>query len=275
MPAARRLQKAIMHNPKIIFFDIDDTLYRKTTDTLRPSIAEAMRALKARGILTAIATGRPEVAVPAKVRAVVEEAQIDLLVTINGQFIRYRGEVLDTHPLQKEAMGGMCRFFDSENIEYAFVANDNIAVSADRPEVVAAMSKILPEHPVDKDYYLSHDVYQMLAFYGETKDALVDEQAAGYGYKTVRWHETAVDMLDAQGSKARGIRTAIEKLGIEMKDVMAFGDGLNDIEMMKTVGFGVAMGNGHPDLKAVADYVCPTVEEDGVLNGLKALGVID
>ena len=59
-----------------------------------------------------------------------------------------------------------------------------------------------------------------------------------------------------------------------MGDVMAFGDGLNDIEMLQTVGFGVAMGNGHPDLKAVADYICPTVEEDGVLNGLKTLGVI-
>ena len=46
-----------MQNPKIVFFDIDDTIYRKYTDTLRPSIGEAMRALKRRGILTAIATG--------------------------------------------------------------------------------------------------------------------------------------------------------------------------------------------------------------------------
>ncbi|MDO5640236.1 MAG: Cof-type HAD-IIB family hydrolase [Neisseria sp.] len=264
-----------MQNPKIVFFDIDDTLYRKTTDTLRPSIAEAMRALKARGIITAIATGRPEVAIPAKVRGVIAEAGIDLLVTINGQFIRYRGEVLDTHPLQKEAMRQMCDFFDARHIAYAFVANDNIAVSEDMPEVVAAMSKILPEHPVDKNYYQQHDVYQMLAFYGADKDAIVIPEAEKHGYKTVRWHETAIDMLDAAGSKARGIRTAIEKLGIDMQDVMAFGDGLNDIEMMKTVGFGVAMGNGHPDLKALADYVCPSVEEDGVLNGLKALGVID
>lgn len=275
MPAARRLQKAIMHNPKIIFFDIDDTLYRKTTDTLRPSIAEAMRALKARGILTAIATGRPEVAVPAKVRAVIEEVGIDLLVTINGQFIRYRGEVLDHNPLDKDGMAAMCAFFDAENIRYAFVAHDNIAVSEDTPEVVEAMSKILPQHPIDKDYYREHDVYQMLAFYPAGQDALVAPAAAEHGYKTIRWHETAIDMLDTQSSKARGIRIAIEKLGIDMEDVMAFGDGLNDIEMMQSVGFGVAMGNGHPDLKAVADYECPSVEEDGVLNGLKALGVID
>ena len=59
-----------------------------------------------------------------------------------------------------------------------------------------------------------------------------------------------------------------------MKDVMAFGDGLNDLEMMQAVGFSVAMGNGHPQTKALADYICPSVEEDGVLKGLKALGVI-
>lgn len=267
--------KELMQNPKIVFFDIDDTLYRKVTDTLRPSVLEAMRALKARGILTAIATGRPEVAIPAKVRGVIQEADIDLLVTINGQFIRYRGDVLDTHPLKKESMAAMCGFFDSKGIPYAFVANDDIAVSEDTPEVVEAMSKILPEHPVDKNYYEQHDVYQMLAFYTAAHDSEVDAAAVEHHYKTVRWHEVAIDMLDAAGSKARGIRTAIEKLGIDMKDVMAFGDGLNDIEMMQAVGFGVAMGNGHPDLKAVADYICPSVEENGVLNGLKALGVID
>ena len=62
-----------MNNPEIIFFDIDDTLYRKYTDTLRPSVAQAMRALKAKGILTAIATGRPEAAFPAKVKALIQE----------------------------------------------------------------------------------------------------------------------------------------------------------------------------------------------------------
>ena len=76
----------IMHTTKIIFFDIDDTLYRKYTDTLRPSVAKAMEALKARGILTAIATGRPPVAIPGKVKTLIRDSGIDMLVTINGQY---------------------------------------------------------------------------------------------------------------------------------------------------------------------------------------------
>ena len=169
----------------------------------------------------------------------------------------------------------MQAFFEQHNIPYAFVSEQTIAVSEKLPMVEAALAEILPEHPIDKDYFKKHEVYQMLGFYPQQQDALVAARAHESGLKVIRWHEQSVDMLDEQGSKARGIATAIARLGIDMKDVMAFGDGLNDIEMMQTVGFGVGMGNGRPELKAVVDYICPTVEEDGVFNGLKALGVID
>ena len=264
-----------MNPPKIIFFDIDDTLYRKSTDTLRPSVLQAMRALKAKGILTAIATGRTPAALPAKVQQLIAEAEMDLLVMINGQYIRYQGEVLQKHPLKQTQIADMQVFFEEHNIPYAFVSEQTIAVSERLPWVEVVLAEILPEHPIDKDYFKKHEVYQMLGFYPQQQDDLVAARAQQSGLKTIRWHEQSVDMLDEQGSKARGIATAIARLGIDMKDVMAFGDGLNDIEMMQTVGFGVGMGNGRPELKAVVDYICPTVEEDGVFNGLKALGVID
>lgn len=87
-----------MNNPEIIFFDIDDTLYQKYTDTLRPSVVQAMHELKSKGILTAIATGRPEVAIPAKIKALIQECGIDMLVTINGQYISFRGAPLQSYP---------------------------------------------------------------------------------------------------------------------------------------------------------------------------------
>ena len=55
---------------------------------------------------------------------------------------------------------------------------------------------------------------------------------------------------------------------------MAFGDGLNDLEMMGAAGFGIAMGNAAPELKAAADYVCPRADEDGIWRALIDLGVI-
>ncbi|MFV2028847.1 Cof-type HAD-IIB family hydrolase [Neisseria sp. S1] len=263
-----------MRTPKIVFFDIDDTLYRKQTDTLRPSVAQAIEALKERGIITAIATGRTLAALPNKIRRLIEDAGIDLLVTINGQYISYRGEVLDKQPLGIDNIRGICAFLKSHHIPYAFVSEKTIAVSEEIPSVSEALSVILPNHPIDADYFMKHEVYQMLAFYGVEQDALVEPAIAEHGFKSIRWHKQSVDMLDAEGSKARGIALAIAKLGIAMQDVMAFGDGLNDIEMIETVGLGVAMGNAVPELKAIADYVCPSVEEDGVLVGLQRLGVI-
>ncbi len=263
-----------MHNPKIIFFDIDDTLYRKETDTMRPSVPEAMRALKQRGILTAIATGRTLAALPAKIKNLIQESGIDMLVTINGQYTVYQNNVLQSYPIPTGDIERLCTFLDSMNVDYAFVSPHTIAVSRSVEPVHHALTKILPDYTVDQHYYRQHDVYQMLLFYGEDQDSFFNTAPALAGFKTIRWHEQSVDLLAADGSKARGIAQAVARLGIDMQDVMAFGDGLNDIEMMQSVGFGVAMGNAHPETKAVADYICPSVEEDGVLNGLKQLGVL-
>ncbi|KJE26553.1 haloacid dehalogenase-like hydrolase family protein [Geobacillus kaustophilus] len=66
----------------------------------------------------------------------------------------------------------------------------------------------------------------------------------------------------------------IEKLGIDKKDVYAFGDGLNDIEMLSFVGTGVAMGNAHEEVKRVADFVTKPVDKEGIWYGLKQLQLI-
>ncbi|PSJ80705.1 Cof-type HAD-IIB family hydrolase [Neisseria iguanae] len=263
-----------MKNPKIIFFDIDNTIYRKYTDTLRPSVGEALAALKQRSILTAIATGRPPVAIPAKVKALIQEAGIDMLVTINGQYIEFQGKTLQHYPMETDKAAAVCDFLAQQNIAYAFVNHAEIAVSEETAWVKDALSRIVSSYQVDAYYYLQHPVYQLLAFYKQEKDTEIDAAVAQMGAKTARWHENAVDILCQEGSKARGIEHAIAKLGIDMKNVMAFGDSFNDVEMMQAVGFGVAMGNGEEAVKALADYVCPSVDEDGVLRALQDLGVI-
>ena len=59
-----------------------------------------------------------------------------------------------------------------------------------------------------------------------------------------------------------------------MADTVAFGDSLNDIEMIQTASIGVAMGNGRQELKDVADFVTTHVEADGIYNGVKKLKLI-
>lgn len=66
----------------------------------------------------------------------------------------------------------------------------------------------------------------------------------------------------------------IKAVGIKPEEVMAFGDHYNDIEMIQKVGIGVAMGNGLSEVKAQADFVTATNEQDGIYQALKHFEII-
>ena len=70
-------------------------------------------------------------------------------------------------------------------------------------------------------------------------------------------------------SKEFGLRKLAEELGYDLKDVYAFGDALNDMEMIKVAGVGIAMGNAKEELKAIADYVTDDINNDGIMKALK------
>ena len=82
------------------------------------------------------------------------------------------------------------------------------------------------------------------------------------------------DVLPVGGGKDVAIRAVCAKLGIGLESILVFGDGLNDVDMLRNTGFSVAMGNAVPEVKAVADHVTDDVDANGVLNALLALGVL-
>ncbi|MBR0204166.1 MAG: HAD family phosphatase [Synergistaceae bacterium] len=82
-----------------------------------------------------------------------------------------------------------------------------------------------------------------------------------------------IEINDLKANKGDGLRFVASHLGIEMSEAMAFGDGLNDISMIKAAGIGVAMGNAVREVKDVADHVTGTCDEDGVAEGIKTFCV--
>lgn len=261
---------------KIIFFDIDETLYVKNKAILPDSVTKVIRGLKRKGIIPAIATGRARCAFPEKIDQLIKNEGIELFVTINGQYNSYKNQVIAKHPMAVADIERIIHFLAQHQIEYAFVANDGIAVSKITPHLKQALDPITTHYFVDPDYYKTHDTYQLLLFYAEDQDQFIkNSQILGDQFKAVRWHEYAVDCLATSGSKASGIDAVVQYLGLKIDNVMAFGDGLNDIEMISHVGFGVAMGNAHADLKRVADYITEDIEHDGLLKGLIALGILN
>ena len=72
-------------------------------------------------------------------------------------------------------------------------------------------------------------------------------------------------------SKGTGLAFVADHLGFAPEQTVAFGDGENDLELIEWAGYGVAVGNAHPGLKARADWVCPSAQEEGVAQVLEAL----
>ena len=84
----------------------------------------------------------------------------------------------------------------------------------------------------------------------------------------------SVDIVPKGGSKDKGIVALMNYLGLTMHEVAAFGDHFNDIDMLKSVGLGVAMGNAKKQVKEIADYVTADNNHDGVYLALKHFNII-
>ena len=264
------------HPIKIIFFDIDYTLYVKDEARIPTSITEqVIPRLKAKGIIPAIATGRNICGFPDALKPWLNEQGFELLVTINGQDNVYKGEQISAYRLTVERIAQATERLKQLGIKYAFVSREDVAVSADDDIVNLTTSPITKDYFVDPEYYLHDKTVQMLAYYPESRhQEVVNAGVLGSDLKDVRWHDEAVDILLKDNSKAKGIKDALAYFGLDIENAMAFGDGLNDIEMFESVGYAVAMGNAEPELKAIADFVTKDIREDGILYALEELGVI-
>lgn len=261
-------------NSKIVFFDIDETLWQKNERKIPESTKIALKKLHEKQIITAIATGRTIAVLPEPIKQLAYDCGMDMFVSINGQYVEFQGEKLVSFPLEKNVIEQAIQIFQKNQVAYACVARDGVWASEYDVRLKHATGDLNVPYQIAPDYYQNHEVYQMLAFYPADMDELILPHLPNE-LRPIRWHENGVDFLNKQGSKARGIQAALTKLGLNLADAMAFGDELNDLEMIQAVGFGVAMGNAVPELKAVANYVAPKIDEDGIYQALLDLKMIE
>lgn len=82
------------------------------------------------------------------------------------------------------------------------------------------------------------------------------------------------ELINRKFHKGKGVEKVCRYLQIPLEDSVAFGDSMNDMEMMETAGYSVCMENGSEILKKLADEVCPRVEQDGLFHAFSKLGLI-
>lgn len=257
---------------KAIFFDIDGTLVSFKTHCIPKSTIQAMNSARAKGIKLYIATGRA--------KGVINNLQgftFDGYVTMNGS-ICYNSdnEVIYSKSFTEEDQKTMASIFEKDPSLSCLAFTKNHVYVVNQNEVLSSFMKLLnfPEMPkLEPSQMLDNTIYQYSAFFDaeiEAKYAPSLKEA-----RITRWHPVFIDISRAGNSKAVGIDHILAHDNIDLADCVAFGDGGNDIDMINHVPRGVAMGNATENVRASADYVTTTVDEDGIANALRHYGVID
>lgn len=253
----------------IIFFDVDGTLYN-SEKKIPDSAKKAIEAARGNGYEIAIATGRA----PFMIQSILDELEIDTYVTFNGQYVVYKGEVIYTDSVPKEYLAKIIDFGHMRNHPVVFIDDKEMIASIEGHTFIEqSLTTLKYPYPMSNPlFYRDNDVYQTLIFMEESEEQLYRDTFSEVNF--IRWHPYSCDILPKDGSKARGIKMLLEKINIPIEKTIAFGDGLNDIEMLREVGTSIAMGNGVEQAKEVADIITDHVDRDGVAKALKILNII-
>ncbi|MBU5210902.1 Cof-type HAD-IIB family hydrolase [Heyndrickxia oleronia] len=254
---------------KIVFFDIDGTLL-DNDKKLPESTKEAIWKLKESGVFVAIATGRA----PFMFKELREELEIDSFVSFNGQYVVFENKVIYKNPLDPTELENLINYSASHKHPLVFLNEKEMTSNIENHQFIrSSIESLKIKHPsFDPDFYKGREIYQSLLFCEEKDEVLYLDKFKKFYF--LRWHEFSMDVLPKGGSKAEGIKKMIEKIGFKLEDVYAFGDGLNDIEMLEAVGTGIAMGNALDVVKQHANYVTTDVMNNGIANGLKHFKLI-
>lgn len=254
---------------KLVFFDIDGTLLDHDKK-LPKSTKDAIFSLKKQGVNVAIATGRA----PFMYENLRAELDINTFVSFNGQYVVYDGEVIYTNPLDSEKLDELREFALLKNHPLVYMNAEYMRSNVENhPYIHKSISSLKFDHPhYEPDFLANREIYQTLLF-------CIKEEERQYAhafpsFQFIRWHEFSTDIIPYGGSKAEGIKKIMEAMRVNREDVYAFGDGLNDAEMLDFVGTGVAMGNAEEIIKERADIVTKSVDEDGIAHGLELIGLL-
>ena len=268
------VQQSIIYMIKALFFDIDGTLVSFNTHTIPTSTIEALIASHEKGIKIFIATGRPK-AIINNLEIIQNRGLIDGYITMNGAYcfvneqVIYKSAIL---PSEVEAMGKAC---EEKNYPCIFVEEHNISVCQPNELVHQIFYDFLhvDKMPVKTiKEAVQSEIFQMTPFFTEEEEAslryLIPNCEIG------RWYPAFADITAKGNTKQKGIDEIIRHFDFKLEETMAFGDGGNDISMLRHEAIGVAMGNAKEEVKQTADFVTASVDEGGILKAMQHFGIV-
>lgn len=254
---------------KMVAVDIDGTFVRSDYTYDVPRFQRILSHMKANGCHFVVASGNQYYQLRDLFPACGEELSF---VAENGAFVKDQKELVFAADMPKETVNSVidvCR-------EYPEILNVLCGLDSaycERCSVTQAffnltgiyyhrlkwvndqILKFAPTVPEEKTWFY-YDVFR------ERLKGLVEPTTSGHG---------SIDLIVPGCHKASGLKRLTARWGISPAQCAAFGDGGNDIEMLRYCEYGYAMGNAPDEVKRAAKFVCPSNEEDGVLVTLEQI----
>lgn len=257
---------------KAAFFDIDGTLAPYDTRRISQSDCETIEALCGQGTLIFIATGRhisdiDNIPFPVN-GAVCNNGAMSYIVKEGCAhfYERDRFELIDHHPIPERQAIEIARLIMANHIPSAVVTSKRPLFCNLTSRALEFMRSINMPEPREGDAFESIDndrIYTFCPFVSPEEEKLIFKDALA-GLDTSRWCNVYLDINVHGVDKVLGMRNILDACRISPKDVIAFGDGFNDVEMLKFAGCGIAMGTADDEVKRVADFVTSSANDSGV-----------
>lgn len=255
---------------RTVFFDVDGTLVSHSMGAVPDGTVRALRKLKASGIDRVLATGRHLLELNL---LPMQELEFEDYILLNGQLcLDHDGQILFSNPIRGAEKEEILSLFEEKNIPVMLIEKDALYNNFIDERVIIAQKAISTPLP-DVGDYQGGEIYQAIIF----ADKEMEEELAQRlpGCAITRWNDYAVDVISREGGKAAAIEKFLALKGLKKEESAAFGDGENDMEMLETVGIGVAMGNADDEVKAKADLITDSIDEDGLEKALIKMGLIE
>lgn len=273
-------------NRKLIFVDIDGTLTIPGSNTPPESAMKAVRMARDKGHKVFLCSGRNR-----GMMAPVLALGFDGAVAGAGGYVFAGGKVLFDCPMKKEEIETGMRLFKENGVFRTIEARDTTWGDEDLGDFLTqagegnselvrwrkALAEQLNIRPMQE--YDGSPIYKIVFMCREAKQLEPARQALEKEYRFVvqdvaAHHCLNGELINRKFDKGRGVRILAKEFGAAIEDTIGFGDSMNDLEMIETVGISVCMDNGSPLLKEKSDMICPSVEEDGLYKAFEQLQLI-
>jgi len=265
-----------VRRPKLFAFDIDGTLLSSTYHVL-PSTQRAVEYLLSAGHHAALASARP----PRSVRAIASELlrrTETVMVSLNGALVTYGDETLLETTIDAPPYATLVREARRRDIQVNLLTGWEWFVETydERTRVEEEVVRFSPTGVPDLLALGDYPVHKLLFI--TDAPAIQDfqrwVQQAGLDVEATLSKPTYCEVVALGTSKAGALLVTAEHYGLTHEDIVAFGDGENDLPMIRAAGHGIAMGNAVAHVKAAAQFVTRSNDDDGIAHALTELGYL-